>query len=203
MQRSSPPKPKNPFLYIPNIIGYCRIMLLFISLWLMQVKSKETTAIVFYCTSCLLDAIDGHAARILGQATKFGAVLDMVTDRVSTCCLLMTLCGRFGCAWRLGFQLLLALDISSHWMLMYNSLCKGFISHKQTPKEYHALVKLYYSNKICMFTVCAGCEMFYLGLLHFGKCKLFLVPLGVLCAFKQVTNVLQLVESSKDLAALK
>jgi CDP-diacylglycerol--inositol 3-phosphatidyltransferase len=39
-----------------------------------------------YCTiaygiSCLLDAADGHAARMLGQSSKFGAVLDMVTDR--------------------------------------------------------------------------------------------------------------------------
>lgn len=39
-----------------------------------------------YCTiaygiSCLLDAADGHAARALNQTSKFGAVLDMVTDR--------------------------------------------------------------------------------------------------------------------------
>lgn len=39
-----------------------------------------------YCTlaygiSCLLDAADGHAARALKQTSKFGAVLDMVTDR--------------------------------------------------------------------------------------------------------------------------
>lgn len=39
-----------------------------------------------YCTllygvSCLLDAVDGQAARALGQTSKFGAVLDMVTDR--------------------------------------------------------------------------------------------------------------------------
>ena len=36
---------------------------------------------IAYCISCLLDAADGHAARALGQASKFGAVLDMVTDR--------------------------------------------------------------------------------------------------------------------------
>jgi len=39
-----------------------------------------------YCTllygvSCLLDAVDGQAARALEQTSKFGAVLDMVTDR--------------------------------------------------------------------------------------------------------------------------
>ena len=36
---------------------------------------------VAYCVSQLLDAVDGQAARYLGQASKFGAVLDMVTDR--------------------------------------------------------------------------------------------------------------------------
>lgn len=49
-----------------------------------------------YCTllyglSCLLDAVDGPVARALGQTSKFGAVLDMVTDRcafssTSVCC---------------------------------------------------------------------------------------------------------------------
>lgn len=34
-----------------------------------------------YVVSCLLDAVDGQAARALGQTSKFGAVLDMVTDR--------------------------------------------------------------------------------------------------------------------------
>lgn len=38
-----------------------------------------------YCISCLLDAVDGQAARALGQTSKFGAVLDMVTDRHVSC----------------------------------------------------------------------------------------------------------------------
>lgn len=36
---------------------------------------------LLYGVSCLLDAVDGQAARALGQTSKFGAVLDMVTDR--------------------------------------------------------------------------------------------------------------------------
>jgi phosphatidylglycerophosphate synthase len=34
-----------------------------------------------YVVSCLLDAVDGQAARALQQTSKIGAVLDMVTDR--------------------------------------------------------------------------------------------------------------------------
>lgn len=41
--------------------------------------------------SALLDAFDGHAARILNQCSKFGAMLDMLTDRVATSMLLMAL----------------------------------------------------------------------------------------------------------------
>ena len=36
---------------------------------------------LLYGVSCLLDAVDGMAARALNQTSKFGAVLDMVTDR--------------------------------------------------------------------------------------------------------------------------
>ena len=45
----------------------------------MEGNPKNCT--VLYCISCLLDAFDGMAARALDQSTKFGAVLDMVTDR--------------------------------------------------------------------------------------------------------------------------
>lgn len=40
---------------------------------------------LLYGVSCLLDAVDGQAARALGQTSKFGAVLDMVTDRYVQC----------------------------------------------------------------------------------------------------------------------
>lgn len=59
--------------------GYTRIILAALSLHYMSYHPKYCT--VLYCISCLLDAFDGHAARALGQASKFGAVLDMVTDR--------------------------------------------------------------------------------------------------------------------------
>lgn len=40
---------------------------------------KMCTALYF--VSSILDVADGKAARALGQTSKFGAVLDMVTDR--------------------------------------------------------------------------------------------------------------------------
>lgn len=50
--------------------------------------------------------------------SRFGAVLDMVTDRSTTAGLLCHLCVLYP-AWTLAFQLLLALDLSSHYMHMY------------------------------------------------------------------------------------
>lgn len=59
--------------------GYTRVILAGLSLHFMSYHPKYST--LAYCISCLLDAVDGQAARALGQTSKFGAVLDMVTDR--------------------------------------------------------------------------------------------------------------------------
>lgn len=130
---------ENIFLFVPNLIGeqrsklaqihrperadhdvrrtgYSRIILAALSLYFMEGNPKNCT--VLYCISCLLDAFDGMAARALGQSTKFGAVLDMVTDRCTTSCLLCFLTARYPrCA--LLFQGLITLDFSSHYIHMY------------------------------------------------------------------------------------
>lgn len=62
--------------------GYSRIILAGFALHYMSYHPKYCT--VLYCISCLLDAVDGQAARALDQTSKFGAVLDMVTDRYGT-----------------------------------------------------------------------------------------------------------------------
>ncbi|KAI7883257.1 CDP-diacylglycerol--inositol 3-phosphatidyltransferase [Lichtheimia hyalospora FSU 10163] len=72
----------NVFLYIPNIIGYTRIILASAALYYMPWHPKVCT--ILYCISCLLDAVDGNAARYFDQCSKFGAVLDMVTDSSMT-----------------------------------------------------------------------------------------------------------------------
>ena len=56
--------------------------------------------------------------------TKFGAVLDMVTDRCTTTLMMVQLANFWGerqgkKEWTFLFQFLIALDISSHWFHMY------------------------------------------------------------------------------------
>ena len=43
--------------------------------------TQPFTAAVCYCVSQGLDAVDGMVARHFNQCSKFGAVLDMLTDR--------------------------------------------------------------------------------------------------------------------------
>lgn len=78
---------ENVFLFVPNLIGYARVVLAAASLCIMPTHPKACTALYFL--SSILDAVDGQAARALGQTSKFGAVLDMVTDRYVDCSLVM------------------------------------------------------------------------------------------------------------------
>lgn len=127
--------------------GYSRIVLAIVSLYYMPLHPK--TCCLLYSVSCLLDALDGYAARAFEQSTRFGAVLDMVTDRCTTSCLLVFLSSAFP-RWSLVFQLLISLDLASHYMHMYATLVMGDSdSHKQVDKSRSWLLNLYYTNKVC------------------------------------------------------
>jgi phosphatidylglycerophosphate synthase len=105
-----------------------------------------------YSISCLLDAMDGIAARKFSQSTRFGAVLDMVTDRCTTTCLLVFLATAKP-AYSMIFQGLISLDLASHYMHMYATLVMGgqTQSHKNVDAKRSRLMNLYYSNKVGLF----------------------------------------------------
>ena len=107
------------------------------------------TCSLLYSISCLLDALDGVAARRFNQSTRFGAVLDMVTDRCTTSCLLVFLSSAFP-RWALLFQGLISLDFASHYMHMYATLAMGEEgqSHKRIDKSRSRLLYLYYNNRV-------------------------------------------------------
>ncbi|KAF2849191.1 CDP-diacylglycerol-inositol 3-phosphatidyltransferas-like protein PIS [Plenodomus tracheiphilus IPT5] len=154
---------ENIFLFIPNLIGYSRIVLALTSLYYMPLHPRTCT--LLYSVSCLLDALDGYAARSFSQSTKFGAVLDMVTDRCTTTCLLVFLAQAFP-RWSIVFQGLISLDLASHYMHMYATLSMGGSSqsHKNVDESRSWLLKQYYSNNKVLFTVCAMNEIFFIAL---------------------------------------
>ncbi|KAH8670300.1 CDP-diacylglycerol-inositol 3-phosphatidyltransferase-like protein PIS [Tricladium varicosporioides] len=154
---------ENIFLFWPNIIGYSRIVLAFASLYYMPLHPR--TCSILYSVSCLLDALDGYAARAFEQSTRFGAVLDMVTDRCTTACLLVFLSSAWP-RWALLFQGLISLDLASHYVHMYATLIMGGAdqSHKKVDKSRSWILNLYYTNKTVLFVFCAMNEVCFIAL---------------------------------------
>ncbi|KAJ7333804.1 hypothetical protein OS493_015896 [Desmophyllum pertusum] len=70
---------KNVLLFIPNLIGYVRLVLLLAS-WIFF--TNPVLFLSFYTASVLLDGLDGIVARQLNQTSAFGAWLDVVTDNL-------------------------------------------------------------------------------------------------------------------------
>ncbi|KAI0928567.1 hypothetical protein AcW1_005771 [Taiwanofungus camphoratus] len=210
---------ENVFLFVPNLIGYSRIILAGMALYFMSYHPKYCT--LAYCFSCLLDAADGYAARALGQSSKFGAVLDMVTDRCTTSSLLCYLSSAYP-GYAIVFQVLITIDFSSHYMHMYSSLVTGSHSHKVVQSDVSRILRLYYDART-LFVVCAGNELFFVALylmkwvhtplstsLNMSSnywtaftwpevMALFCMPIFVL---KNVINVVQLWKASKILVGV-
>ncbi|KDQ60702.1 hypothetical protein JAAARDRAFT_55436 [Jaapia argillacea MUCL 33604] len=209
---------ENVFLFVPNLIGYTRIILAGLSLHFMNYHPKYCT--LAYCISCLLDAVDGHAARSLGQASQFGAVLDMVTDRCTTSCLLCYLSSVYP-DFALLFQFLITLDFSSHYMHMYSSLVTGSKSHKLVTSDVSRILWLYYNDSRTLFLMCAGNELFFVALYlmkwiespiqafapyplisHLTWPAALAIISAPICVTKNVINLVQLWKASKILVGL-
>jgi CDP-diacylglycerol--inositol 3-phosphatidyltransferase len=161
--QSADEEEENIFLFVPNLIGYSRVVLALTSLYYMPLHPRTCT--ILYSVSCLLDALDGYAARAYEQSTKFGAVLDMVTDRCTTSCLLVFLAQAFP-RWSIVFQGLISLDLASHYMHMYATLSMGGSakSHKDVSASRSWILRQYYSNKWVLFTFCCLNEVFFIAL---------------------------------------
>lgn len=109
------------WLYVPNLIGYVRIISGLAAFWVCHDPASWSTFFVLYAFSYGLDAVDGVAARALGQTSRLGAVLDMVTDRFCTAALLALLSAVYtsGPLRPAVFTYLMVLDVVSHWAQMY------------------------------------------------------------------------------------
>lgn len=198
----------NIFLFVPNIIGYARIILSIISFYYMP--SDYVLACSCYLLSGLLDAFDGHAARMLNQGTKFGAMLDQLTDRASLMGLLVVL-GYFYPSYMLLFQLSMIIDICSHWIHIHSSVLQGSDSHKKVDLSANPILYHYYTNRKILFVMCAGNEVFYsmLYLLHFtsgptiifiGLWKLICVITTPIAIIKTLISIIHLWSACLNIA---
>lgn len=197
---------ENIFLFVPNLIGYARIVLALVSFYLMPCCPGP--AVFFYLLSSFLDAFDGHAARALNQGTKFGAMLDMLTDRCATMCLLVNLALLYP-SYTFLFQLSMCLDISSHWLHLHSSMMKGSTSHKTIDLSGNPVLRIYYTSRPVLFVMCMGNELFY-SLLYVlyhieepqGWLQALLCVCAVIAVLKAGISVLHLVTASCNMAAL-
>jgi CDP-diacylglycerol--inositol 3-phosphatidyltransferase len=192
------------FLFIPNLIGYVRVITAIISFACM--KNHPIYTLILYGISGFLDAFDGYAARKFNQGTRFGAVLDMVTDRCATSSLIVYLSMIYP-SYAVIWQLLISLDLASHYMHMYAMLSNGSINHKQVDSKQSKILSLYYTNRNVLFFVCLVNELFYVAIyLHYNDFFWLGTVLAWLSApiwfFKQFANVIQLKAAAVILARM-
>jgi CDP-diacylglycerol--inositol 3-phosphatidyltransferase len=203
--------------FIPNLIGYVRVLFTLTSITLMMaVPSQWILAVVLYFASFAGDLLDGMAARYYNQCSQFGGVLDMITDRCSTLGLLMVLSSTStssNAAWSLVYTGLAILDVSSHWLQMHSTLSSGK-HHKSDEGNQgrHFLVRWFYKYYWFFGYLCVGAELTYIltfALRHVSKDTLAYTAIRVAlavcipgCVLKQCVNVSQLTSACYVIAEM-
>ncbi|MFN8162081.1 MAG: CDP-alcohol phosphatidyltransferase family protein [Solirubrobacterales bacterium] len=91
LDRSGPPpaqtrrgEPLRPFT-LPNLVGYVRLAAIpvFLYVALDSGDGQSTAAALLFAAISLGDYLDGFLARVTGQYSRMGAILDPVVDRVT------------------------------------------------------------------------------------------------------------------------
>jgi CDP-diacylglycerol---glycerol-3-phosphate 3-phosphatidyltransferase len=94
LDRSGPPPPQTmrgqPWRLwtVPNAIGLLRFALLpvFLVIEFSSDSGVEASAAVIYAVAAWTDYADGIAARLTGQYSRFGALMDPIVDRLLVIC---------------------------------------------------------------------------------------------------------------------
>ena len=204
------------FWYVPNLIGYGRFIL-YLASFISHSWGNWQWCIALYTIAFILDEFDGRAARAYNQSSNFGAALDMVADRSATAGLCLILAQLYP-QYLLFFIGAIALDVSSHYYLIYATGMLGKASHKDSAQwATNPLMKLYYGNKTFMDLLILGNELFYIllylnfylvgkslvvGNLNFDIWQLLLIFITPVYLLKQATNILQLQSAAQEIAKI-
>jgi len=70
--------------YLPNLLGYCRILLAFLGLY--AASSFPAHAVALWVVASALDLVDGPVARLLHQTSELGTFLDIAADNILRTC---------------------------------------------------------------------------------------------------------------------
>jgi len=151
-----------PFFLIPNLIGYVRIALLFVTVF--NAMTAPIIAFISQFVGGSFDGLDGYCARRFNQESRLGRVLDYAVDRASTVIIFMILAMLYPTHWTF-FCLMLALDIFSHICQVYSTVFSNQSSHKMVGHKQSFLLRQYYTNRKVLFFACASHDM-WLGFMY-------------------------------------
>ncbi|CRG97546.1 CDP-diacylglycerol--inositol 3-phosphatidyltransferase, putative [Plasmodium gallinaceum] len=199
---------KNVYLYIPNIIGYIRVILALFGF--MICRQNLPIFAVFYATSQMLDGLDGWTARKYNQTSVFGQILDQITDRLSTCLLYLLISNVYD-KYVLVVGLIMIADIGGHYFHSTSCAIAGNRTHKKIEKG-NRLLKLYYERQSVMVMCIIAYESFLISIyiLKVASEKSLIYILSYyaikfcfpLAAFKVFTNVSQGIYGVKRLVEM-
>jgi cardiolipin synthase len=99
-------------LTLPNLIGYLRIGLLaaFLAIALSSDDGRVAIATVFFGIAAGADYLDGLIARLTGQYSRLGALMDPLIDRLVVICGVID-CWKFELLPRWGLAVLIAREL--------------------------------------------------------------------------------------------
>eukprot|EP01117_Protostelium_nocturnum_P014040 TRINITY_DN5305_c0_g1_i2.p1 TRINITY_DN5305_c0_g1~~TRINITY_DN5305_c0_g1_i2.p1 ORF type:complete len:146 (-),score=27.36 TRINITY_DN5305_c0_g1_i2:78-515(-) len=131
-------------LYFANIVGYSRVIALFGAYYYFH--TNWVLGLGLYLYSFGMDMVDGTIARAFNQSSRFGAALDMMTDKMSTPGLFLALTYLYP-SFKYFFLFTMFLDIISHYFHVTSTLLRGVKSHKIIDPSEPFLIRLFYGNK--------------------------------------------------------
>lgn len=89
---------KNEYFTIPNLMGYFRILLIPVFLYLYyhaETTKEYVTAFIALAISFLTDFFDGKIARKFNMVTDFGKILDPIADKLTQCAMAVAITFHF------------------------------------------------------------------------------------------------------------
>jgi cardiolipin synthase len=110
------PIPTDRILTVPNVLSIVRLLALPLFAYLLLVTHSDGWALALLMLSGFTDWLDGKLARVLGQTSRLGALLDPLVDRLYVVTTLVTFVARDFIPWwvaaiLIGRDLLLALTL--------------------------------------------------------------------------------------------
>jgi CDP-diacylglycerol--inositol 3-phosphatidyltransferase len=192
----------NILLFLPNLIDYARLILTVVSF--NYAKTHPEIFLFLYFLSYLLDEFDGLLARRYDQTSNFGAILDMIIDRISTNGLLAMLAIFYSDLFYI-FIILMMLDIGSHWLQTHSALLVSKTNNHKFLEEPFKLLTIYYRSRLALCIIGWLAEIFLAQIyyIHFYKdaylSQMFVHLLYISLPFyllKQIISVLQIIAAS-------